>query len=460
MKQSSTMKAANAQKRREAKTEVHRKLAEAIKVSLHSTGRKPGKGEIKATIKNIMASCNGGSPKFESYAEAAGGRRQEEPARSEMKTIPELNKAVKGLSEEVKVQERVVEKVEVQDQLVGKEELGVKLKEMEERMLGALSTGFKRGGEELGKRERKKEKRERISEVKEKKKEEREVISVTESSNEDDSESGETTSTEGSSSSSSSGSESDAEGERGRKRSRSKKGGVREKTMRKGKIIRKRARDAVNWERNQERSNPVALPGTNQATIAREKRLLADSAKIFEIIGGTIINLQKIKKNLGGKEKKRLGKEMEKLARMSVTGLNYLEINQEIYSKEELFQGDASLLLKFRDSVLRNLKRLDYDMKVIKIPESRELEKSMNTAKLVMKEALRNQGNGSSVYSNNMITPPTSPQFNNKYGTGVRSPDVRNCYNCNQAGHIATKCTAPCGICKQVGHQTRYCTKK
>ena len=148
---------------------------------------------------------------------------------------------------------------------------------------------------------------------------------------------------------------------------------------------------------------------------------------------------------------------MEKLARMSV---NYLEINQEIYSKEELFQGGASLLLKFRDSVLRNLKRLDYDMKVIKIPESRELEKSMNTAKLVMKEALRNQGNGSSVYSNNMITPPISPQFNNTYGTGVRSPDVRNCYNCNLTGHIAAKCTAPCGVCKQVGHQRRECTKK
>ena len=105
---------------------MHRKLAEAIKDSLFSTGRKPEKGQIKATIRSILASGAGGSPKFTNYADATGGRRrQEEPARSEIKTIPELNKAVKGLRGEVKVQEQVVEKVKVQEQLVGKEEFGV-----------------------------------------------------------------------------------------------------------------------------------------------------------------------------------------------------------------------------------------------------------------------------------------------------------------------------------------------
>ena len=135
MKQSSAMKAAKAQKRRDAKTEVHRKLAEAIKDSLFSTGRKPEKGQIKATIRSILASTAGGSPKFTSYADATGGRRQEEPASSKTKTIPELNKTVKGLRGEGKVQEQVVEEVKIQEQLVGKEEFGVRLKEMEERML-------------------------------------------------------------------------------------------------------------------------------------------------------------------------------------------------------------------------------------------------------------------------------------------------------------------------------------
>ena len=53
--------------------------------------------------------------------------------------------------------------------------------------------------------------------------------------------------------------------------------------------------------------------------------MLIDSAKIFEIIGGSLINLQKIKKALGVREKKemtKLDKEMKKLAKMSVTGLN------------------------------------------------------------------------------------------------------------------------------------------
>ena len=62
-----------------------------------------------------------------------------------------------------------------------------------------------------------------------------------------------------------------------REAARSKKGGVREKTMQKGKIIRERAKRMVNWERVQEGSNPVATPGSLQATVAREKKLLADS---------------------------------------------------------------------------------------------------------------------------------------------------------------------------------------
>ena len=121
----------------------------------------------------------------------------------------------------------------------------------------------------------------------------------------------------------------------------------------------------MSWAREEEGANPVAAPGSLQATLAREKKLLADSAEVFKIIGGTLINLQKIKKALGEKEKKemtKLGKEMDKLAKMSVTGMNYIEINQEVYSKGELFHGDASLLsLKFRNSVLRNIRRLNYD---------------------------------------------------------------------------------------------------
>ena len=155
----------SAQKRRDA-CEVAgtpaRKLADAITKQLFSTGRKPEKGQVQAIIKNIKDGA-GGSPKFSSYAEATGGRRQEEPARSEIKTIPELNKAVKGLSGEVKVQEQVVEKVKVQEQMVGKEEFGVRLKEMEEIMLGAMSTHSLdlKGVERTWKRRKRRRRRER-----------------------------------------------------------------------------------------------------------------------------------------------------------------------------------------------------------------------------------------------------------------------------------------------------------
>ena len=75
-----------------------------------------------------------------------------------------------------------------------------------------------------------------------------------------------------------------------------------------------------------------------------------------------------------------------------------------------MFHGDASLLLKYRDKVLRNLGRLSYDMKIVKIIlESKELEKSIATSKAIMKEAMRNQGGSSNGYNNNaMMTPPNS----------------------------------------------------
>ena len=76
MKQSSAMKAAKAQKKRDAKLLVHRELADAITKQLFSTGQKPEKGQVQAIIKNIRDGA-GGSPKFSSYAEATGGRRQE-----------------------------------------------------------------------------------------------------------------------------------------------------------------------------------------------------------------------------------------------------------------------------------------------------------------------------------------------------------------------------------------------
>ena len=48
MKQSSAIKAAKAQKKRDAKTEENRKLAEAIKNTLYSAGRKPEKGGARS----------------------------------------------------------------------------------------------------------------------------------------------------------------------------------------------------------------------------------------------------------------------------------------------------------------------------------------------------------------------------------------------------------------------------
>ena len=463
MKQSSATKAANVMKRRAAKLEGNRKLAAAINDSLFAhSGKRPEKGKVIEIVRNITAGGTaGGSPKFTSYAEASGGKRQEDPAQSEVKSIPELNKTVKGLRGEVEV-------VEVKEQGIGKEEFSERLKEMEERMLAAMSTGLKRSGEELEKKEMKKGKTNRMPElVKEKKKGKREVIAEAES-NSEESESGGTTATEESSTSSlESGTGSEAEEERERKGVKKQKVGTKssredtDKTMEKGSVIRERAKRVVSWAREEEGATPSATPGSNQAIIARDKKLLADSSEVFKIIGGVLVNLQKIKRTLNkkeGKEMMKLGKEMDKLAKMSVTGMNYIEIQvQEVYGKSELFNGDASLLLRFRDAVSRNLGRLNYDRKVVKIPESRELEKAMITARAVMRETMKSQGNGY-----NLMTPPNSPQVINKYspGTGVRSPDARSCFNCNQTGHIAARCAAPCGGCKQVGHQKRDCPKK
>ena len=88
---------------------------------------------------------------------------------------------------------------------------------------------------------------------------------------------------------------------------------------------------------------------------AREKKLIVDSSEIFKIVGRVITNLEKLKRNYN---KRKLTREIKKLADMSVTGMNYIEINQDIYNKGEMC-GQEATLLKFRDLVLKNLGRVD-----------------------------------------------------------------------------------------------------
>ena len=86
----------------------------------------------------------------------------------------------------------------------------------------------------------------------------------------------------------------------------------------------------------------------------------------------------------------------------------------------------------------------------------------MAAGKAMLKEAMTAMVyNGSSGYINSVhLTPPTTPNRGAGVLIGVKSPDIRMCFNCNQNGHIASRCTAPCGKCNQRGHQRRECTVK